>query len=97
MPPVNGYNLFVNTVASCVPAAVMAAARDTNKFLTDEAPWLIKGDGADAVARRQEVRLFSYSLPSLHTLRAHALKRMSQKALVCIYYPACCTPTHTTS
>jgi hypothetical protein len=33
----------------------MCATRDTNKFLTDQAPWLIKGDGPDVTAQRIEV------------------------------------------
>ena len=34
---------------------VVAATRETNKYLTDAAPWLIKGDSAEVAAQRLEV------------------------------------------
>ncbi len=45
-------------------ATVMAACRDTNKFINDEAPWLLKGDEHEAT-RKELVRV---SIDALYAL-----------------------------
>eukprot|EP00953_Heterococcus_sp_UTEX-ZZ885_P038784 19901-Heterococcus_DN1.PRE.10 len=58
----------------------MCATRDTNKFLTDQAPWLIKGEGPDLTAQRIEFQAVSISVSTAQLTAATAEELVNSAA-----------------